>query len=255
MLRDRYAVITGGSDGIGLAIATKFAQKGANLLLLARNEDRLLKVQKELSSSSGQIEVLPADLSDLSALEKVAQGVLEIFPEVDVLVNNAGIARFVPFEQMDLECLDLHLDLNVRSSYILTQALFASIKKRKGNILNISSYFSDRMLPGRESTAYSLSKGAINSFTKSLAFEVGKFGVRVNAIAPGSVATSLLRHNYEQLSQEGKRQFDDLVATAYPLQKIGEPQDIAEMALFLVSDRAKWITGSIVGVDGGLRTS
>ncbi len=137
----------------------------------------------------------------------------------------------------------------------IAKPLYNSLKDQKGNILNISSYFSHRMLPGRMTIAYSLSKGAVDSFTKSLAFEAGKEGVRMNAIAPGSISTDLLKHNLNQLSEEGKKQFDSLVKTIYPLEKIGNVEDIAEMALFLVSDKARWITGSIMSVDGGLTTN
>jgi len=255
MLNDKNAVITGGNDGIGLAIARILAKNGSNVLLLARNYKKLKSAQQELSAFGNKVHILSADLSDISGLRAISESVLRIFPAVDILINNAGIGRFVPFAEMNEKILDLHLNLNVKAMYLLTQLLYKSLKDQKGNILNISSYFSHRMLPGRATTAYSLSKGAVDSFTKSLAFEVGKEGVRVNAIAPGSISTDLLKHNLNQLSEEGKKQFGSLVKTIYPLEKIGNVEDIAEMALFLVSDKARWITGSIMSVDGGLTTN
>lgn len=254
-LENKNAVITGGSNGIGFAIAQKLAENGANIFLLARNEKQLISAKKELEKHQTNICFLSADLSDISQLKSVAKKVLETFNSIDILVNNAGIGRFIPFEEMNEESLDLHLNLNIKAMYLLTKYLFHSIKLSKGNVLNISSYFSHRMLSGRATTAYSTSKGAVDSFTKSLAFEVGKLGVRVNAIAPGSVATELLQHNYNQLTDEGKEQFDKMIKTIYPLGKIGKPNDIAEMALFLVSENAKWITGSVFSVDGGLTTN
>ncbi len=254
-LENKNAVITGGSTGIGFSIAEKLTQNGANVLILARNKEQLLSAKDNLYQIHKGIYTISVDLSDIKKLKVVSEEVLRIFPRIDILVNNAGVGRFVPFEEMDEKVLDLHLDLNVKAMYLLTQYLFRSIKESKGNILNISSYFSHRMLSGRTTTAYSMSKGAVDAFTKSLAFEAGKYGVRVNAIAPGSVATDLLQHNYNQLTDEGKKQFDEMIRTIYPLKRIGKPQDIAEMALFLVSNSAKWITGGIFSVDGGLTTN
>jgi len=254
-LHYKNAIVTGGSDGIGLAIAEIFAKNGANVILIARSEEKLKSVQQKLAVYGTAIHAISFDLSKSSEINTLATKILSIFPNIDILVNNAGIGRFVNFEGMDEQTLDIHLDLNVKATYLLTHYLFASLKESKGNILNISSYFSHRMLAGRATTAYSMSKGAIDSFTKSLAFEVGKWGVRVNAIAPGSIDTDLLQSNYNKLSDDGKTQFDHMIKTIYPLERIGETHDIAEMALFLVSARAKWITGSIMPVDGGLTTN
>ncbi len=254
-LENKNAVVTGGSTGIGFSIAEKLAQNGANILLLARNQEQLLSAKEKLCQIHTNIHTLSVDLSDTKKLKAISSEVLRILPSIDILVNNAGVGRFIPFEEMDEKMLDLHLDLNVKAMYLFTKYLFRSIKDCNGNILNISSYFSHRMLTGRTTTAYSMSKGAVDAFTKSLAFEAGKYGVRVNAIAPGSVATDLLQHNYNDLTDEGKKQFDKMIKTIYPLGRIGEPQDIAEMALFLVSDSAKWITGGVFSVDGGLTTN
>ncbi len=254
-LENKNAVVTGGSTGIGFSIAEKLAQNGANILMLARHKEQLESAKDKLCQIHTNIYTLSVNLSDTTKLKAVSDKVLSIFPNIDILVNNAGIGRFIPFEEMDEKMLDLHLDLNVKAMYLFTKYLFHSIKNCKGIILNISSYFSHRMLSGRTTTAYSMSKGAVDAFTKSLAFEVGKYGVRVNAIAPGSVKTAQLQYNYNQLTDEGKKQFDEMIKTIYPLERIGEPQDIAAMALFLVSDSAKWITGSVFSVDGGLTTN
>jgi NAD(P)-dependent dehydrogenase (short-subunit alcohol dehydrogenase family) len=122
-------------------------------------------------------------------------------------------------------------------------------------VINISSYFARRMLPDRPSTAYSLTKGALESFTKALAFELGPRGVRVNAIAPGSVATPQLEENLQRLDEYAKDRFKAMIQSIYPLQTIGEPDDVANMAVFLASEKAKWITGGIFPVDGGLTTN
>lgn len=255
LLENKNAVITGGSGGIGLAIARKMAENGAAICLLARDKKQLVLAKKELEKYGTSIHFISADLSDTRQLEVLSKKILNIFPSIHILVNNAGIARFIPFEKMSEETLDLHLDLNIKSMYLLTKFLFQSLKQSGGNVLNISSYLSHRMLSGRATTAYSASKGAVDSFTKSLAFEAGSLGVRVNGIAPGSVATELLSYNYNQLDEREKKHFDKMVRTIYPLKKLGEPEDIAEMALFLTSESARWMTGAIIPVDGGLTTN
>lgn len=253
MLKNKNAVITGATEGIGLSIAKMFAQNGANVCLVARNYDRLLEVQTELSIYGTNVHIISADLS--SDYKQVAQGVQKIYSSVDVLVNNAGIAKFKAFEDVEVEDLDSQLNLNVKAPFYLTQQLLSSLEKSGASVINISSYFSQRMLQGRNSSVYSATKGAINSLTKALAFELGKKGVRVNAIAPGSINTKLFQSNLEYLSPIEKDAFQNMVTQIYPLGKIGEPEDIAHMAVFLASDQAKWITGSIISVDGGLTTN
>lgn len=255
MLKNKYTVITGGSDGIGFAIAEAFAKNGAKIILIARNHEKLQQAKQRLSVYNTEIHTLEADLSVSSEIESVTHDILELFPEIDILVNNAGIGRFISFPEMNESVLDMHINLNIKAPYLITQHLFQSLSQRKGNVINISSYFSHRMLSGRDTTAYSLTKGALDSFTKALAFEAGPVGIRVNAIAPGSIKTPQLQHNLKQLSVEKQTQFNEMVQTIYPLRKIGEANDIAEMALYLASDKAKWITGSIFSVDGGLTTN
>ncbi|MFT4204522.1 MAG: SDR family oxidoreductase [Chitinophagaceae bacterium] len=255
LLANKNAVITGGSDGIGLGIAHSFAENGANLILIGRDAGKLEKAQKELSEYGTEIHILTADLSDTEQIKPLSEKILEIFPKIDILVNNAGIGRFTPFHETDISLLDLHLNLNVKAPYLLTQALLSSLTETKGNIINISSYFAHRMLQGRTTTAYSLTKGAINSFTKSLAFEIGHLGVRVNAIAPGSVLTPQFERNLQSLPDEKQTAFHEMVKNIYPLGKIGSAEDIGKSATFLASDQAGWITGAVFAVDGGLTTN
>ncbi|GBE06911.1 MAG TPA: SDR family oxidoreductase [Gammaproteobacteria bacterium] len=255
MLSNKRAVITGGSAGIGFGIANAFAQNGASIFLVARDERKLEKSASTLSSLGVDVKFLSADLSDSQAVNKTAEDILNIWPGIDVLVNNAGIARFSPFIETNEADLDLHLNLNVKAPYILTQLLFGALADRKGAVINISSYFSHRMLPGRPSTAYSLTKGAIDAFTKALAFEAGPHGIRVNAIAPGTVNTPLVQANVNRLTEEGKTKFAEMIKTIYPLGRIGEPDDVSGAAVFLASDQARWITGAILAVDGGLTTN
>ena len=255
-LNNKNAVITGGSDGIGLGIAQAFAREGANLLLIGKDPEKLQRAQQELLNEFGvQVHTLSADLSKTETVTEVVKDIERLLPTVDILVNNAGLGKFVPFEQVDNTLYDAHFNLNVKAPYFLTQSLLPALVKSKGNVINISSYFAHRMLPNRATTVYSATKGALNSFTKALAFEVGHLGVRVNAIAPGSISTPQFNRNLQALTPEKQAAFETMVKEIYPLQHIGTPEDIAKACVFLASDNASWITGTVLAVDGGLTTN
>ena len=255
-LNNKNAVITGGSDGIGLGIAKAFAREGANLLLIGKDPEKLQRAQQALLNEFAvQVHTLSADLSKTETVTEVVKDIERLLPAVDILVNNAGLARFVPFEQVDDALYDAHFNLNVKAPYFLTQGLLPALVKSKGNVINISSYSVHRMLPNRAATVYSATKGALNSFTIALAFEVGHLGVRVNAIAPGNISTPQFNRNLQALTPEKQAAFEAMVKEIYPLQHIGTPEDIAKACVFLASDNASWITGTVLAVDGGLTTN
>ena len=255
-LNNKNAVITGGSDGIGLGIAKAFAREGANLLLIGKDPEKLQRAQQALLNEFAvQAHTLSADLSKTETVTEVVKDIEQLLSTVDILVNNAGLGKFVPFEQVDYTLYDAHFNLNVKAPYFLTQGLLPALVKSKGNVINISSYFAHRMLPNRATTVYSATKGALNSFTKALAFEVGHLGVRVNAIAPGSISTPQFNRNLQALTPEKQAAFETMVKEIYPLQHIGTPEDIAKACVFLASDNASWITGTVLAVDGGLTTN
>ncbi|MEB3035754.1 SDR family NAD(P)-dependent oxidoreductase [Capnocytophaga ochracea] len=255
-LNNKNAVITGGSDGIGLGIAKAFAREGANLLLIGKDPEKLQRAQQALLNEFAvQVHTLSADLSKTETVTEVVKDIERLLPAVDILVNNAGLARFVPFEQVDNTLYDAHFNLNVKAPYFLTQGLLPALVKSKGNVINISSYSVHRMLPNRAATVYSATKGALNSFTIALAFEVGHLGVRVNAIAPGNISTPQFNRNLQALTPEKQAAFETMVREIYPLQHIGTPEDIAKACVFLASDNASWITGTVLAVDGGLTTN
>ena len=255
-LNNKNAVITGGSDGIGLGIAKAFAREGANLLLIGKDPEKLQRAQQALLNEFAvQAHTLSADLSKTETVTEVVKDIERLLSTVDILVNNAGLGKFIPFEQVDSTLYDAHFNLNVKAPYFLTQGLLPALVKSKGNVINISSYFAHRMLPNRATTVYSATKGALNSFTKALAFEVGHLGVRVNAIAPGSISTPQFNRNLQALTPEKQAAFETMVKEIYPLQHIGTPEDIAKACVFLASDNASWITGTVLAVDGGLTTN
>ncbi|MBE9170413.1 SDR family oxidoreductase [Pleurocapsales cyanobacterium LEGE 06147] len=255
-LPNHKALITGSSEGIGFGIAEAFARNGTDVWLVARKMETLQAAYERLEEYDVDVRLTAIDLTEADALTHLADAIAHQWGFLHVLVNNAGLARFTPFSEVSSEELDLQLNLNVKVPFQLTQSLLPQLRQAQGCVINISSYFAQRMIPGRPSTAYSLTKGAINSFTKSLASEVGVSGIRVNAIAPGTVRTPMFERNViENASLEEKEGFEKLVQTVYPLQRIGEPEDIGNLAVYLASDLAKWITGAIFNVDGGLTTN
>jgi len=244
-------LVTGGSDGIGFAISKAFSERGARLVIVGRKREKLEQVKEVLGATT---EVIAVDLARLDAAEQIGDVLKDkgIFPSV--LVNNAGIARFAPLEDTGPELFDAHLNTNLRTPFLLSRELLPALQKQRGTIINISSYFARRMLIDRPSAAYSASKGAIESLTKALAFELGPYGIRVNAIAPGTVNTSMVRENISRLSPEGQARFEEMIPQLYPLKRLGNPEDLCGAVLFFASEAASWITGSVLSVDGGLTT-
>ena len=188
-------------------------------------------------------------------VSETARQIAQLWPDIDSLINNAGTALFSSFEKVTLDELDALIALNIKAPYLLTQCLMSALEKRCGNIINISSYFSHRMIPGRTSTAYSLTKGALDSFTKALASEVGPRGIRVNAISPGTVDTQLVRTTLEKMTADAAKQFQDMIEMIYPLGRTGRPEDIGGAAVSVGVGLAKWVTGAIFNIDGGLTTN
>ncbi|RUT91796.1 SDR family oxidoreductase [Mesorhizobium sp. USDA-HM6] len=247
-LQGKRALVTGGSDGIGLAIAGAFAHEGADLLIVGRNAEKLDAVRNAVKGAT--VETLSADLATVAGIDAVVDHVAGSGKPLDILANNAGVAYFVPFEAVSEEEFQHSFALNVTAAFFLTQRLLPHLGA-SASVINISSYFADKMIPKRPSSLYSLSKGALNSLTKSLAFELGPHGIRVNAIAPGTVDTAMRRKSIVTLPQQAQDDLATYVERSYPLGRIGRPNDIAGMAVYLASDEAAWTSGAIFAVDGG----
>jgi NAD(P)-dependent dehydrogenase (short-subunit alcohol dehydrogenase family) len=172
--------------------------------------------------------------------------------EIDVLVNNAGVSVFSPLGKITTEEFDKQVNLNVAAPLFLTQSLLPRLRKPGASVINMSSYFAAKLLWDRPSSVYSLTKGALNSLTKSMAFELAPSGIRVNAIAPGTVDTALRRNTIKNLSFEQQEKIAESIPRLYPTGRIGQVDDFNGMAVYLASDESAWTTGAIMKVDGGL---
>lgn len=248
-LSGKRALVTGGSDGIGLAISEAFLREGAEVLIVGRDTKKLEAARQKLTAA-GSVETQSADLSTSSGIDAVVERAKACGQPLDILVNNAGVAFLVPFETVTEDQFQQSFALNVTAAFFLTQRLLPQFGAG-ASVINISSYFANKMIPKRPSSLYSLSKGALNSLTKSLAFELGPRGVRVNAIAPGTVDTAMRRKSIVNLPAEAQADLKAYVERSYPLGRIGSPSDIAGMAIHLASDEAAWTSGGIFAVDGG----
>ena len=243
LLKDKTAVITGASRGIGAEIARKFASEGAKLLISATNGSLLSEVKDEIEKTGVDIEFKIVDVADSSSFSELIKFALETFGAVDILVNNAGINRDKLILAMKDEDWDAVLDVNLKGTFNGIKAVTRPMLKAKGgNIINLTSVVGISGNAGQAN--YSASKAGIIGLTKSAARELASRNIRVNAIAPGYIETEMT----ENLSDDAKGKFLQNI----PLGKSGSCADVANLALFLASEESNYITGQVINVDGGL---
>lgn len=244
MLEGKVAVISGGTRGIGNAIAWKFAEQGANLALIAtRDSERNKKAVKELSETGRDVRLYICDVKDPEQVVSVAEEILADFGTVDVLVNNAGITRDNLLPSLSVMDIDEVIDVNLKGTIYLTRAFIREfVKQRHGNIVNISSVVG--LMGNKGQANYAASKAGIIGFTKTVAKEYGRRNIRCNAIAPGYIQTEMTAALNEEQTNE--------IAKQLPLGRLGQPEDVADLALFLAGDSSRYITGEVIKVDGGM---
>jgi len=237
----KVAIVTGATSGIGMATVKRFAEQGARVAAVGRKKDVLGKV-------AGQnIKTYAVDLTSERETAAFAKSVFQDFGGIDILVNAAGIIANGTIENTTLPDYDLMMNINVRSVFQLTQLVLPSIIERRGNIVNVSSVTGLRAFPNV--FAYCVSKAAVDQLTRCAALELASKGVRVNAINPGVVRTNL--HLNSGMNQESYAAFVERSKTTHPLGRIGQPEEIADLILFLASSKAGWITGVTYSIDGG----
>ncbi|HEX4608026.1 MAG TPA: 3-oxoacyl-ACP reductase family protein [Urbifossiella sp.] len=244
--KDQVAIVTGGSRGIGRAVVQTLAREGAKVAFVYRGSQQAAEeLEKEVAAAGGVARAIQADVADPTAARRVVDAVLADWGRVDILVNNAGVIRDGLFVRMEPENWKTVLDTNLNGTFYFCRAVAdqMALKQRSGRIINVSSVAADHVNAGQ--TNYAASKGAVNSFTRALAVELGSRNVTVNAVAPGFIETDM--------SEAVRGKAGDFIAKKLvPLRRLGKPEDIAGVVAFLAGPAAAYVTGQVFTVDGGL---
>ena len=241
-LNDKVVIITGASQGIGRTMATVFAESGANVICVARSEDKIKELSSEIENKGGRAIPIACDIGDGSAFSNTIKSVVDQFGKLDILINNAGITRDALLMRMNESQWDEVIQTNLKGAFFGMKAAIKPMMKNKfGRIINITSIVGLTGNPGQAN--YAASKAGLIGMTQSIAKEVGSRGITVNCIAPGWIDTEMT----EELPENSKRDLLDRI----PIGKIGKPENIAHAAVFLASDEASYITGQTITVDGG----
>ena len=243
-LKDKVALVTGGSRGIGEGIALALSEKGTNIAITYNsNEDKALDVVKKIEANGVKAIAIKANIAKNEEVIEAIKVIENKLGTIDILINNAGITKDNLLIRMKEEDWDAVLDVNLKGAFLCTKAVSkAMMKKRYGKIINISSIVG--IIGNAGQCNYSASKAGIIGFTKSIAKELASRGIRVNAIAPGFIETQMT----DVLKEDIKNQMLDNI----PLGTFGKPEDIANLVVFLASEKSDYITGQVIKVDGGM---
>lgn len=246
-LANKIVLVTGSSQGIGRAIAERFAQEGADVVInYNRTPGGAEEALRNVETAGRRGLIVKADLSNTTEVRKLVATAIEHFGRLDILVNNAGIETHAPFWDVTEEDYDRVLNVNLKGVFFATQEMVRHLMKtkRRGKIVNISSVHED--LPFPNFAAYCASKGGLKMLTRNLGVELGSLGININSIAPGAIETPI---NTKLLNDPQKL---SALLTQIPLSRLGKPDDVSGLAVFLASDDADYVTGSTYFVDGGL---
>ncbi|MES2940872.1 MAG: SDR family oxidoreductase [Pseudomonadota bacterium] len=247
-LKGKTALVTGGSRGLGLQMAHALGEAGARIMLTSRKAADLEEATAELQAAGIDTRWVAADCAKEEDIRKLVDDTLQRMGEIDVLVNNAGAAWGAPAEDHPVEAWDKVLNLNIRGYFILSQQVGkrSMIARKSGRIINIASIAGlGGNPPEMQTIAYNTSKGAVITFTETLACEWGKYGINVNALCPGFFPSKMTKHTLETLGE-------DKLAGKAPLKRLGDDEDLKGATLLLASDAGKHITGQWLAVDGGV---
>ncbi|BAB80776.1 3-oxoacyl-[acyl-carrier-protein] reductase [Clostridium perfringens] len=244
MLKDKVAIVTGGTRGIGRAIALKLADQGANIVINYRNSDKEAEELKAILEEKGvKVLTVKCDISNFEDSKNLMDKCKEVFGKIDILVNNAGITKDTLIMRMKEEDFDNVIDVNLKGTFNCAKHASAiMLKQRFGKIINMTSVVGIAGNAGQVN--YSASKAGVIGLTKSLAKELGSRGITVNAVAPGFINTDMTASLSEKVKEEASKNI--------PLKRLGDPEDVANLVGFLASDAANYITGQVINVDGGM---
>lgn len=246
-MKEKVALVTGASSGIGRASALLFARNGARVLAVGRSEGDLGSLREDARDHSGTIKTHLADVLEYSQIDQLVSETVDQFGQIDVLVNSAGIIKNGSVEDTTLDEWDKMMNINLKSVFYLMQKCIPHLEASKGNIVNVSSVTGTRAFPGV--LAYCVSKAGVDQLTRCAALELAKKGIRVNAVNPGVVETNL--HKRGGMGLEDYERFLANAANTHPLGRAGHPSEVAELIYFLASEKAGWITGVTYSIDGG----
>lgn len=243
-MKNRRVIVTGASSGIGRATAERFLDQGAQVVLIGRGKSALDEVGAHNNKNGFTV---VADLADEGQTERSVTQAVEMMGGLDVLVNAAGILKAGRIEDTSIALWDEMMNINLRSIFHLMKLAVPHLEKTTGNIVNVSSVTGPRSFPGV--LAYCVSKAGVDQLTRCAALELAAKGIRVNAVNPGVVVSGL--HRSGGMNEDAYAAFLEHSKTTHPLGRVGKPEEIADLIYFLASDRASWITGATVSIDGG----
>ena len=242
-LEGKVALVTGAAQGIGRAIALLLAQKGADIVVSDINLEKAEETAREMETLGRKAMAIRVNVAVFDEVEKMVQGIVDRFKRIDILVNNAGVARDKLLLRMTEEDWDLVLDINLKGTFNCTKAVIRHMsRQRTGKIVNIASVVGEMGNAGQAN--YSASKAGVIGLTKTIAREFAVRGINVNAIAPGYIVTPMTDVLPEKAKEDLKRMI--------PMERLGQPEDVAQAVLFLVSEASSYITGQVINVNGGI---
>lgn len=249
-LNDKVAIVTGASSDIGRGIVKKFVDEGAKVILVARDLEKLEATRKEVGNEEATASI-SCDLTDESQVLQAINQIMDTYGKIDILINNAGaINDPIHFHEMKDSEIKKLIDINLFGVFHMTKAVLSKMSDVKsGAIVNIGSISSERAIPRVHLAVYSSTKAAISMFTKSIAVEYARRNIRCNCVNPGIINSGMIKPYLDD------PQARKVLEERLPLARIGEPIDVANAALYLASDEANWVTGTILNVDGGKTSS
>jgi NAD(P)-dependent dehydrogenase (short-subunit alcohol dehydrogenase family) len=247
MIKGKVAIVTGAGGGVGKAISKRLSSQGCKVIMLGRNRTKLQKAASEIGNKKNTMTVI-ADITKEAEVLSAIDQTINSFDKIDILVNNAGtINDPVPFHEMTEDQWDDLVETNLFGMFRITKAVIPIMMKNGGgNIVNISSVLGIRSIPRVPLSVYAVTKAGVIMFTRSIAVEYGQHKIRCNCIAPSTIRSSIIEPYLQD--EEAKK----VLESTFPLRVIGEPEDISGAVAYLCSDDSKWVTGTVLMVDGGL---
>jgi len=254
-LTDRVAIVTGGSKGIGLASAKSLATQGVNLIIISRDQEKLDDAKEQiLNVSNIEVVVLPGDVKDKSIPQKAIDLAIDKWERIDILINNAGGPPMGSFTEHSEDDGDTAMEQNLKSVIRFTKKVSTIMKEKKwGRVINITSTLAKE--PSSEMVLSATARAGVSAFSKSVSSELAKYGITINTVCPGGVLTDRLHSLLMSSAKSQNKSYDEVLESSQssiPIGRFAEPDEFADMLLFLASERARYITGTTIMVDGGL---